>query len=109
MHDAQKLTFYMRIDPTALGPDASDQVEAFKTFAEPLLNEHCDEHVRVVLKVRQSDSEPPCEYFAMQKMLSVDQADKYLSVFDQELDQVEAAVEEDMSQLMDTFVASRRV
>ncbi|WP_119396047.1 hypothetical protein [Salinibius halmophilus] len=107
MLDAQKLTLYMRIDPTALGPDAAGEVEAFKAFAEPLLNDKFDEHIRIVLKVRQSPDEPPCEYFALKKLLNADQADKYLAVFEQELDSIEAAVEEEMSQLMDEFIAAR--
>lgn len=109
MQDAQKLTLYMRIDPTALGPEAQNRVADFKAFAEPLLNQKFDEHIRVVLKIRQLPDEPPCEYFAVKKMLTEDQADKYSAIFEQELDVIEGAVEEEMSQLMDQFIAEHNL
>lgn len=105
--DLKKLTLYLRVDPSALGPDGQALVDEFCQFAEPVLNSKTDEHIRVLLKVRQGADEPPCEFFALKKLLTYDQADQYLSLFNQELDSVEAAVEEQMSQLMDEFLAAR--
>lgn len=99
----KKLLVFYRIEPGCLGPQGTDYVEEFCVFAKKKLKDlhgHC---LRWTIKPRYDKSLPELEFQIKNSTVSRDNAEKYMSSFDIEIDEFEEQLEEMLADLVDAF------
>lgn len=101
----KKLIVQFRLEPGCLGPDGADFVEDFCLQANKVMKVVDAEFVIWQIIPRFDKSLPEIEYFIADKVLSRDKADKYLELFDKELDEFELHLDEKLTALVDAYLA----
>jgi len=86
---AQKLTILCRVEPGCLGPTGASLVDGFCVFAQPRLEAMDPEVVNWKLVPRKDKLLPEMHYQMGNKVLTYDQAGKYLSLFGKEIEDYE--------------------
>lgn len=100
----KKLTVMFRVEPGCLGPDGKDHIEGFCKYAKKeVVGLHSD-FIRWVITPRWDKSLPESEYKTNNKRLDHDKAEKYLSVFGQELDDFEEALQDKLAEMIDEYL-----
>ncbi len=97
----KKLTAVVRVEPGCLGPDGSDHIVEFCSVAQIEFEQIDSDFVKWEIIPRFEKSLPEIQYKATNKMLTHDQAIKYLKFFDKKLDEFEEHVNEVLATLID--------
>jgi len=100
----KKLNVLYRVEPGCLGPDGPKNIEAFCDFAEKKVEDLDANYVHWEIIPRFDKSLPEMEYKALGKNLSHDQADRYLAVFKQNLDEFEEHLHDKLGLLIEDFL-----
>ena len=103
----KKLTVIFRLEPGCLGPDGSDHIEAFCGVAQRQIATMDADFVHWVLIPRFDKSLAEMQYKVSDKNLSHEQAVKYLSMFDKELDEFEEHLHDRVAHMIDEYLESR--
>lgn len=99
----KKLLVMYRIEPGCLGPQGTDYVEEFCVFAKQKLKNQHGHCLRWAIKPRYDKSLPELEFQMKNVTVSRDNAAKYMSSFDIDLDVFEEELEESLADLVDGF------
>ena len=102
--DTKKLTVISRIEPGCLGPEGESYVEDFCKFAEKELASLDSDFVHWQLTPRRDKSLAEMQYLLQSKRISHDQAEKYLQLFNESLDEFEHHLHEELAHLIDNFL-----
>jgi len=97
----KKITVVIRVEPGCLGPDGNDHVEEFCSVAQIEVEPIDSDFVNWEVVPRFDKSLPEIQYKATNKMLTHDQAAKYLELFNKKLDEFEEHVNEKLAILID--------
>ncbi|MCF2948300.1 hypothetical protein L0668_09300 [Paraglaciecola aquimarina] len=100
----KKLTVTFRVEPGCLGPDGADHIDGFCKYAKKAVAKLDSDFVRWVITPRYDKSLPETEYKTNNKKLDHDKAEKYLRVFDKELDDFEEHLQDKLSVLIDEYL-----
>lgn len=100
----KKLSVTYRIEPGCLGPEGSTHVVAFCDFAQKAFQGTHSNYTNWYIEPRDDKSLPEMEYSTMGKKMSDSQADKYLTLFDQNLDAFELELGKKMAALINDFM-----
>jgi len=103
----KKLTLVIRVEPGCLGPNGAEIVDDFclqsyKDF-EPLYSDFI--HWRI--EVRNDKILPEMDYYVVNKRLDANKAAQYLAVFEQNLAEIEATLEDKMATLINGYLDSQ--
>jgi translation initiation factor 2 alpha subunit (eIF-2alpha) len=99
----KKLTVTFRVEPGCLGPDGAEHIEGFCKYAKKEVAQLDADFVRWVITPRYDKSLPETEYKTNNKKLDHDKAEKYLRVFEKELDEFEEHLQDKLAELIDEY------
>lgn len=99
----KKLTVTFRVEPGCLGPDGVEHIEEFCKYAKKEVAQLDADFVRWVITPRYDKSLPETEYKTNNKKLDHDKAEKYLRVFEKELDEFEEHLQDKLAELIDEY------
>ncbi|MCW8875588.1 MAG: hypothetical protein OQK04_14525 [Kangiellaceae bacterium] len=100
----KKLNVLYRVEPGCLGPDGPERIEDFCQFAEKEVEDLDADFVHWDIVPRFDKTLPEMEYKALQKRLTHEQAAKYLSVFEKDLDEFEEHLHEKLGVLIENYL-----
>ena len=100
----KKLTVLFRVEPGSLGPDGGDHVNAFCDFAGKEFELIDADFINWEIVPRHDKQLPEMEYKVSNKKLSHDKADKYLGVFEKNLDDFADHLVKNLSRLIGQYL-----
>ncbi|MCW9012966.1 MAG: hypothetical protein OQL06_04220 [Gammaproteobacteria bacterium] len=100
----KKLTVLFKVEPGCLGPEGKDHVAEFCSFAEKEMESVDSNFVHWEILPRHDKSQPEMQYKVANKTLTHSQAEKYLSLFEKELDEFEGHLHDKLAILIDEFL-----
>ena len=100
----KKLTVTFRVEPGCLGPDGAEHIERFCKYAKQEVSNLHSDFIRWVIIPRFDKTLLETEYKTNNKRLDHDKAEKYLRVFDKNLDEFEEHLQDRLSVLIDQFL-----
>ena len=100
----KKLTVIFRIEPGCLGPEGESHIDEFCGFAQKKVELIDADFVHWVLTPRKDKSLPEMQYQVSDKVLSHDQAGRYLDVFKKSLDEFEEHLHDGVTHLIDQYL-----
>ncbi len=100
----KKLNVIYRVEPGCLGPTGAELVEDFCRFAQSRFDTQDTDIVVWNITPRFDKSLPELQYSITRKLLTREHAGKYLSLFNQPIDDFEAHVEELLVEFIDEFM-----
>lgn len=104
MPDApKKLTVTFRVEPGCLGPEGSKHVAPFCQAALLELGKVHDHFIDWEVVPRLDKATPEMDYSIQGKRLTREQASRYLTLFDQDIDAFEAVIFDALPVLIDDF------
>lgn len=104
LSDEQKITVIFRVEPGSLGPTGIDHIEQFCPLAQSAFEKIDADFALWQIIPRHDKSLPELEYRLNGKGLNASQAEKYLSVFNRHIDELEEHLEENISLLIENFL-----
>lgn len=107
LKEEQKLTVICRIEPGCLGPDGNDHVEDFCQFGQPLVTPIDADFVIWKILPRKDKSLPEMSYSINNKTLDHLKAEKYLNLFNKDLNTFEEHLHDKVAQIIDDYLESR--
>lgn len=104
MPDApQKLIVTFRVEPGCLGPEGCKHVDAFCRTALQELNKVHNRFIQWDVVPRHDKTTPEMDYSIQGKRLTRAQAERYLSLFGQEIESFENLIFDALPTLIDDF------
>lgn len=101
LHDDKKLAVTYRVEAGCLGPDGVNFISEFCDYAQSQLQILNSDYVVWNIVHREDKTLPEMQFGLVNKIIDVDKAEKYLSVFGKTLDDFEC----DLSDHITTFVS----
>ena len=105
--DNKKINVQYRVEGGCLGPTGDDLVEDFCQFAQLKFNEIDSQFVLWSIIPRFDKSLPELQYMLNNKLLSREQSEKYLSLFQRSLNDFEEQIDEHLVIMIEQFMESR--
>ena len=100
----KKLTVQFRIEPGSLGPEGINHIEAFCQFAQNNISLIDSNFIHWTLIPRYDKSLAEIEFKISSKILTRDQAARYLHMLNRNLDQLEEQFHDRLAQLIEQFM-----
>lgn len=100
----KKLKVTFRVEPGCLGPEGANYIVAFCDYAQKHIASLYSDYIIWNIIPRHDKKLPEMEYNVRDKNLSYDQADKYLAIFRQSLEQFECALDDKITLFIDEFM-----
>ena len=101
----KQLTVIARVEPGSLGPDGLNYVEDFCRFANQNMSTSAESYSRWQIIPRYDKTLPEMEYFVTHKKLNNFQVEKYLSLFNNDMDSFEEEFYCKLTTLIETYFA----
>ncbi len=105
--DDRKINVQYRVEAGCLGPTGSELVEDFCQFAQTRFNKIDDQFVQWNIIPRFDKSLPELQYRLNNKLLTREQCEKYLSLFQRSLSEFEEQIDEQLVIMIEQFMDSR--
>jgi len=103
LSDSKKLTVIFRIEPGCLGPEGPSHVDKFCAKAAIQMQSTAPEFLSWQIEPRHDKTLPEIDYAISGRALSREHAKRYLSHFDQEIDQFEMAAFDKLPEIIDQY------
>jgi len=103
LEDSKKLTVIFRIEPGCLGPEGLSHVDKFCVQAGLKLQSSAPAYIAWQVEPRHDKTLPEIDYAILGRALSRDHAKRYLSHFDQEIDQFEMTAFDELPVIIDQY------
>ena len=100
----KKLTVIFRVEPGCLGPTGEELVDAFCEFAQKKIMPLDADFIHWQIVPRKDKSEAELQYRINDKILSHEQASKYLTLFDKSLDVFEEHLNDNLAMYIDEYL-----
>lgn len=100
----KKLTIIFRVESGCLGPRGTTHIEEFCHFAQQEFASVDADFIHWEIMPRHDKSLAEMQYQVGNKKLSHDKAEKYLAVFDKELDEFEGHLHKKFAELIDQYL-----
>ena len=101
----KKLCVIFRVEPGCLGPQGADFIDDFCVFAQKSVETLESNYVRWNIVPRSDKKLLELEYQVLGKKITHFQANKYLSVFEKNLDDFETLLNDRLATLIDEYFA----
>ena len=102
--DEKKLAVTYRVESGCLGPKGSDLIDSFCQFSQAKIQTLDADYITWNIIPRNDKSLPEMSYKVLGKVINHTQAEKYLSMFNKNLDDFEGHLSEKLSQLIDEYM-----
>ncbi|MFT5593938.1 MAG: hypothetical protein ACI8SR_002325 [Oceanicoccus sp.] len=102
--DEQKLSVIYRVEPGCLGPQGASLVDDFCRFAQSQLQIQNSNYINCMIVPRTDKASPEMQYNVVGKKINFSQAEKYLALFDKNLDEFEGHLSEQLTNLINQFM-----
>ncbi|PCI71657.1 MAG: hypothetical protein COB38_05390 [Gammaproteobacteria bacterium] len=103
--DDKKLHVQFRLEPGCLGPQGLKHVNSFCLFAQKEFESKNNHFVKWEIIPRLDKSAPEITYKIRSKKLDIQQASKYLKVFNQKLSSFEDSLNDDITLMIDRYLS----
>ncbi len=100
-----QLSIIYRLEPGCLGPDGTEKIDAFCQIAQQHFQQQTHLHVGLQLIPRNDKSLPEMEFEFAGKKLNREQAQKYLDLFNEDLETFEHELADQLALEINTFLA----
>jgi hypothetical protein len=100
----KKLTVIFRLESGCLGPDGSNHIDSFSSQAQKKFATIDSEFINWVIIPRHDKTLPEREYQINNKLISREMTEKYLKLFDRELNHFEQNIDEKIGQLINEYL-----
>ena len=101
--DEKKLHVLFRVEPGCMGPAGIDHIQEFCEYAQNKVNNLHPEFVNWEIVARMNKKLPEMQFKLTNKNLTHEQAEKYLGVFGQSLEEFEEHLHDMLALLVDEF------
>ncbi|BDX07553.1 hypothetical protein [Planctobacterium marinum] len=101
--DDKKLHVLFRVEPGCMGPAGIDHIQDYCKYAQQRVQSLHAEFVKWEIVARMNKKLPEMQFRALNKNLTHDQAEKYLAVFGQNLEEFEEHLHDMLALLVDEF------
>ncbi len=105
--DSKKMMVTFRVEAGCLGPKGESVVSEFCVFAQKNVDSLDSDYVIWCVEPRNDNTLPELQYSVCGKKMTHSQAEKYLEVFDQCLDEFEGHLEDRLTNLIEVFSAKQ--
>jgi hypothetical protein len=105
LQEDKKLLVTYRVEPGCLGPEGENLISAFCDFAQSELRSLDSDYVVLNIVPRNDKALPEMQYNVVGKRMNHSQAEKYLAVFDKNLDEFEGHLIDKLTILIDEFMS----
>mgnify|MGYP000025747680 CR=1 FL=1 len=105
LQEDKKLCVTYRVEPGCLGPKGKRYISEFCSFAQSQLRSLDSEYIAWNIIPRKDKALPEMQYNIVGKRMTHSQAEKYLVLFDQSLDEFEGHLCEKLATLINEFMA----
>ncbi|GIU54107.1 hypothetical protein [Shewanella sp. KT0246] len=102
-----KLIVLYRLEPGCLGPDGTDHIETFCNLAQQALAAFDTDSCQWFLEPRFNKQLNEMAYCLANKMLTREQAAKYLARLGDDLEQVQESFEDKLTLLINQYIARK--
>ena len=93
----KKLTVVVRVESGCLGPNGGDHVEEFCSVAQVALEPTDSDFINWEVFARMDKALPEIQYKTNNKILTQEQATKYLTLFNKNIDEFEESLNEKLA------------
>lgn len=100
----KKLTVLFRLEPGCLGPNGLEHIEEFCSHAQQEMSAIDSDFITWLIEPRLDKALEEILFKVENKKLSHEQADKYLNVFEKNLDAFEGHLHDKLSHLIDEYL-----
>lgn len=100
----KKLTVIYRVEPGCLGPQGKDKIEDFCRFVQKKIETLDADYIIWEISPRHDKNLPEMQYKAIGKKINHDQAEKYLAIFEKELDEFEGHLIDKLTDLINEYM-----
>ncbi len=104
LSDDKKIIVIFRVEPGCLGPDGADHVEAFCLFAMQHITQLHANFVKWSVLPMYDKSLPEIEFRLGKMGLPDEKVNRYLTIFDNNLDDFEMIIIDKISELINQFL-----
>lgn len=106
LSDDKKLSVIFRVEPGCLGPEGSIHISQFCDFSQTKIRSENSAYIVWNIVPRHDKALPEMEYSLAEKRLSHGQAEKYLALFDVDLEQLDSDFGDTLEALIDQYMQS---
>ena len=106
LSEDKKLTVIFRVEPGCLGPEGSSHISQFCDFSQAEIRSSNSDYIIWNIVPRNDKSLPEMQYSLAGKRLSHAQAEKYLSMFGQDLDKLDSDFGDTLEALINQYMKS---
>lgn len=100
----KKLAVLYRVEAGCLGPDGLDYIAGFCKFAQLQLQTLHSDYIALTIVHREDKTLPEMQYSLLGKILTNRQAEKYLSLFGSNVDDLECDLSDELTNLIHQFM-----
>ena len=100
----KKLMVLFHVEPGCLGPDGISLVTEYCDIAQKKIEKIDSDYIAWCITPRTDKTLPELQFNIDGKLLSREQAEKYLSLFDIDIDELEAKLYENITDLVEEFL-----
>jgi hypothetical protein len=104
LSEADKLSLLYRVEPGCLGPTGDSLVDEFCVFAREKLQSLNSDYLACQFIARRDKTSPEMQYNIGDKKLNHAQAEKYLALFDANLNEFEDDLNDALTSLINEFM-----
>lgn len=105
LQEDRKLAVTYRVEAGCLGPEGKNHIDEFCKFSQSALHSLDSDYIAWNIVHRKNKELPEMEYQVLEKMISHQQAEKYLAVFGKSLDDFEGHLSDQLATLIDQFMS----
>jgi len=106
LSEDKKLSVIFRVEPGCLGPEGSSHVSQFCDFSQAEIRSSSSGYIIWNIVPRNDKSLPKCNIVSADKRLSHSQAEKYLAMFGQDLDELDSDFGDSLEALINQYMKS---
>lgn len=100
----KKLNVIFRVEPGCLGPEGADRIDGFCKHAQIAMEPIDSDFVHWEITPRNDKALAEMQYRITNKNMTHEQAEKYLSLFEKNLDEFEGHLHDKLAMLIDEYL-----
>lgn len=103
LDDNKKLAVTYRVEGGCLGPQGKTHIDKFCEYAQENIENPYANFIKLIIIPRHDKSLPEMQFNVLTKKVNHQQAEKYLSLFEQNLDAFECQLSDELTHLINAY------
>ena len=104
LQEDKKLSVTYRVESGCLGPEGEKHIDDFCRFAQSKLQEQDSDYIIWNIVPREDKALPEMQYNVVGKKMNDSQTEKYLALFDKNLNQFECHLSDNLTLIINEFM-----